>query len=79
MIVVKDIDDLRKYKELIESFKLTNYQQTYNNIYSVHLSNSSAKTYISDNMISTFIDRNENIIECALNIDPIININQRGC
>ena len=51
MIIVKNIDDLEKYKELIESFKLTNYQQTYNNIYSIHLSNYSAKTYISDNMV----------------------------
>ena len=75
MIVISSINELKKNKKLILRFRGTNYQQTYENLYAIHLSNRTAKTYIDTDMITTFIDKNEDIIECILNIEPIININ----
>ena len=75
MIVINNIKELEANKELFDNTKSTNFQQTYENIYAIHLSNNTAKTFIKDNLITTFIERNEDILECSLNIEPIININ----
>lgn len=73
MIVINNIKELEDNKELFG--KGTNFQQTYENAYAIHLSNNTAKTFIKDNLITTFIENNEDILECSLNIEPIININ----
>lgn len=74
MIAVDCIKDLNKYKKLINSLKKNNYQQTFENIKAIHKSNKDAKTYIDDDLVTTFISKDENVIECALNIEPIIGI-----
>lgn len=75
MITINDIKTLEKNKNLIKKIKGKNYQQTYENIYAIHLSNNTATTFIDENMISTFVFKDSNIIECALNIEPILSNN----
>lgn len=75
MITINNIKTLEKNKNIIKKIKGSNYQQTYENIYSIHLSNNTAITFIDENMISTFVVKDSDIIECALNIEPILSNN----
>ena len=77
MIIITNIKELEQYKDLINSIPKTNYQQTYENLYAIHKSNIESKTYINDNLITNFIPKNEDIIECSLNIEPIIGIDNK--
>lgn len=72
MITINNIKTLEKNKNIIKKIKGSNYQQTYENIYSIHLSNNTAVTFIDENMITTFVVKDSDIIECALNIEPIL-------
>ena len=75
MIVINNIKELEDNKKLFG--KGTDFQQTYSNVYALHLSNNTAKTFIKDNLITTFTEKNEDILECGLNIDPIISIDNK--
>ena len=72
MIIINCIEKLKEYKSFFAKLKGTNYQQTYENIKAIHLSNDSAITIIDDYCITTFTKKNDYIMECALNIEPII-------
>ena len=72
MIKVECIKELNKYKDLIESLERNNYQHTFDNIKAIHKSNKDAKTFIDNNIATTFIPKDDNVIECSLNIEPII-------
>lgn len=78
MIIINNIEDLSKYKSLINSISKSNFQQTFENLYAIHYSNNTALTFIYKESLTTFTKRDENIYECATNIDPIIsnNLNQ---
>ena len=71
MIRITTIEELKKYCDDIRAIKGSNYQQSYENIYSIHLSNDKAITFLSNGNVSTFIPKNENVLEFYLNIDPI--------
>lgn len=75
MIVIKNIDELSDYEELIRGLNISNYQQTYENIYSIYLSNDSAISFLDKDMFTILTKRDDNIYECPLNIEPIINSN----
>lgn len=75
MIVIKTIDELSNYEELIRGLKINNYQQTYENIYSIYLSNDSAISFYDKDMFTVLTKRDDNIYECPLNIEPVINFN----
>lgn len=75
MIVINTLEELSKYKSLIDSIYKTNFQQTYENLYSIHYSNNTAITFIYNKSLTTFIKRDECIYECAINIEPIISNN----
>lgn len=75
MIVIKNIDELSNFEELIRGLNISNYQQTYENIYSIYLSNDSAISFIDKDMLTVLTKRDDNIYECPLNIEPIINSN----
>ena len=51
MITINNIKTLEKNKNIIKKIKGSNYQQTYENIYSIHLSNNTAVTFLDENMI----------------------------
>ena len=73
MKIINNIFELKKYKNEINKIKKVNYQQTYENIYCIHLSDKSAITFIENGFITTFVKKNEIIYECAMNIEPIIS------
>lgn len=73
MIVLDDIKKLIKFKKFINNLNASNFQHTYENIYSIYLSNQSAVTFIDGNMLTVLVKKDENIYECPLNIEPIIN------
>ena len=72
MIIIRNIKKLVEYEKIIRSLNINNFQQTYENIYSIYLSNKSAITFIENEMLTVFVKRDENIYECPLNIEPII-------
>ena len=72
MIIINTIQELKKYKNSWKNIPINNYQQTYENIYSIHKSNPTAKTYLDNNLTITFIKKNDSILECPINIDPIV-------
>lgn len=72
MKVIKSLSELIKNKDKIVAMDKSNYQQTYENIYSIHLSNKTAITFLDDNFLTTFVKRNDDIYECSLNIEPIV-------
>ena len=78
MLIINNIKELESNKELFNNINITNYQQRYENIYAIHLSNKTAKTFIKENLITTFIKKNDEVLECALNIEPIIDINDNS-
>lgn len=75
MVIIKDIDELGNYEELIRHLNVSNYQQTYENIYSIYSSNNSAISFIDKDMLTVLVKKDESIYECPLNIEPIINSN----
>ena len=72
MIIIRNIKELAEYEKIIKSLYISNFQQTYENIYSIYLSNKSAITFIENEMLTVLVKRDENIYECPLNIEPII-------
>ena len=72
MIIIRNIKKLVEYEKIIRSLNINNFQQTYENIYSIYLSNKSAITFIESEMLTVLVKRDENIYECPLNIEPII-------
>ncbi len=72
MKVIKSLSELINNKDKIIEMDKSNYQQTYENIYSIHLSNKTAVTFLDDNFFTTFVKRNDDIYECSLNIEPFV-------
>lgn len=72
MKVIKSLSELINNKDKITVMEKSNYQQTYENIYSIHFSNKTAVTFLDNNFLTTFIKRNNDIYECPLNIEPIV-------
>ena len=72
MIIIKNINELVKNESIIREFNATNFQHTYENFYSMFDSNNSSIIFIDDKMLTLLIQRDENIFECPLNIEPIV-------
>jgi len=72
MKVIESLSELINNKDKLVAMDKSNYQQTYENIYSIHLSNKTAVTFLDDNFFTTFVKRNDDIYECSLNIEPIV-------
>lgn len=75
MNIIRNINDLKDNFDNINLINKTNYQQTYENLYATHLSNKTAITFIENDMITTFIEKDDKTFECVLNIEPIITTN----
>lgn len=75
MKIIRNINALKDHFDNINLINKTNYQQTYENLYATHLSNETAITFIENNMITTFIEKDDKTFECVLNIEPIITTN----
>ena len=73
MIIINEIKKLIEFENLIRNLNAANFQQTYENIYSIYVSNKSAITFIENEMLTVLIKKDENIYECPLNIEPIIS------
>ena len=71
MIIIKNIKKLVEYEKLIRNLNISSFQQTYENIYSIYLSNDSAITFIENEMMTVLVKKDEDIYECPLNIEPI--------
>lgn len=80
MYVIKKIEDLAKYKNIInEKVKKENFQFTYENLYALHKANNSIFTFIKnvgkDVMITSFKIGRENSYECCMDREPIYGLN----
>ncbi len=73
MIVISDIEKLGEVEKIIRSLNISNFQQTYENIYAIYLSNKSAMTFIENNMLTVLVKKDDNVYECPLNIEPIVS------
>ncbi len=83
MIIINNLKDLEKNKHIIIEIinnKMINFQLTFENLYSIHKSNDTAITFISDekNFITTLKKKNDSIMECCMEIEPVfINENEK--
>ena len=76
MIVIKNVEELRKNREYIEKISnrnIKNFQLCYENLYALHKFNSEIVTLIDDfkKYYTCFKKKNDNIMECCINIEPI--------
>lgn len=76
MIIIKNIEELKKNKEYImkkSNQKINNFQLCYKNLYALHKFNPKVITIIDDvkEYYTCFEQRNDNIMDCCINIEPI--------